>query len=160
MDRNFQIASLIFPSFQQETVLYQEPMSNFLSWRRLAIKAIDLGRRTRMAKYLPELENSQWQPTQTLAEIQITRLQQILTFASQNVPFYIRLFAQNKWHMKDFRTLADLERLPVITKEMLRTAPFDFRPQGPRLWLSHKSRQTGGSTGEPLAYRVANDALE
>lgn len=128
-------------------------------WHKLALTAIDLGRQTQIAKFLPELENSQWLPAKTLAEIQITRLQQILTFASQYVPFYMRLFAENKWYPQDFCTLSDLERLPIITKDILRNAPLDFSPQRSDLQLAYKYRQTGGSTGEPLAYRVANDAF-
>lgn len=134
-------------------------MTNPSFWNRLALTAIDLGRQTQIAKFLPELEKSQWLPTKTLAEMQITRLQQILAFASQHVPFYIRLFAENKWHPRDFCTLSDLERLPIITKEILRSTPLDFRPQGTDFQLIYKSRHTGGSTGEPLPYRVANDAF-
>src|ERR1041385_5927729 len=134
-------------------------MTSLLSWRRLALTAIDLSRRTQTAKVLPELQNSQWLSTKALAEIQIRRLQEILTFASQHVPFYIRLFAENKWKPRDFCTLSDLERLPVITKDILRSTPLDFRPQGTDFQLAYKSRHTGGSTGEPLAYRVANDAF-
>lgn len=134
-------------------------MTNFSLWPRLALATIDLARQTRTARFLPELENSQWLSTETLVEMQIARLQQILTFASQRVPFYIRLFAEKKWNPRDFCTLADLERLPIITKDILRSAPLDFRPQGPDFQVAYKSRHTGGSTGEPLAYPVANDAF-
>ncbi len=134
-------------------------MTSSSPWRRLALKAIDLGRQTHISKFLPELEDSQWFPTRTLTEMQIVRLQQLLAFASQHVPFYMRLFAENKWRPRDFCTLSDLVRLPIITKEILRGAPLDFIPRGLDPQLSYKSRHTGGSTGEPLMYRVANDAF-
>ncbi len=134
-------------------------MTNSPFWQRLALLALDLGRQTQTAKFLPGLEQSQWLPTKTLADLQITRLQQILTFASQQVPFYVRLFTENKWNPRDFCSLSDLEKLPVITKEILRSTPLDFRPQGSNFQLAYKSRQTGGSTGEPLPYLVANDAF-
>ncbi|MBN1569573.1 MAG: phenylacetate--CoA ligase family protein [Acidobacteria bacterium] len=126
---------------------------------RLALKAIDLGRHTEIAKFLPVLEQSQWHPAESLAQSQIVRLQQILAFASQHVPFYMRLFAQNKWHPGDFGTVSDLDRLPIITKEILRSAPCDFMPHERKFRSAYKSRHTGGSTGEPLSYRVANDAF-
>ncbi len=134
-------------------------MTNSSFRNRLALAAIDLGRRTRIAKYLPELEKSQWLPTKTLAEIQLARLQQILTFASQYVPFYMKLFTLKKWTPQDFCTLSDLEKLPIITKDILKSAPEDFIPEGSDVQIAYKSRHTGGSTGEPLAYRVANDSF-
>ncbi len=134
-------------------------MTNSSYWQRLALTAIDVGRQTHIAKFLPELATSQWLPTKTLAEMQLARLQQMLTFASQHVPFYIRLFAENRWHPGDFCSLYDLESLPIITKDTLRRAPLDFMPRQPDSHFGYKSRHTGGSTGEPLAYRVANDAF-
>lgn len=134
-------------------------MNNSPILRRLALKGIDLGRKTEIAKYLPMLEQSQWLHTKSLAQMQIVRLQQILAFASQYVPFYIRHCEQNKWHPKDFGSLSDLGRLPVISKEILRTAPDEFRPMRSHVQPAYKSRQTGGSTGEPLSYRISNDAF-
>lgn len=131
-------------------------MTNSSLWNQLTLTAIDLARQTKTARFLPELENSQWLSTKTLAEMQIARLQQMLAFASQHVPFYIRLFAEKKWTPRDFCTLSDLERLPIITKEILKSKPRDFEPN---FQIAYKSRHTGGSTGEPLAYRVANDAF-
>lgn len=134
-------------------------MTNPTFWNRLALTAIDLGRRTEIGDVLPALEQSQWLPADALAQMQIVRFQQILGFASQHVPFYKKLFAEHKWHPSDFVTLSDLGRLPIITKEVLRSAPLEFRPDTCELPIGHKSRHTGGSTGEPLSYLVANDAF-
>lgn len=134
-------------------------MRNFRIWQKLALTAIDLGRRTAISTFLPAFEESQWLPTELLAYMQIVRLQQTLGFACEHVPFYVRLFEQNKFHPDDFRTLSDLERLPIITKDIIRKAPLDFIPQGSDILIPYKSRHTGGSTGEPLEYRVANDAF-
>ncbi len=128
-------------------------------WRSLALTAIDLGRGTRISRFLPELEDSQWSSAEALAQTQIARLRELLAFASQQVPFYARLFAENNWDLEDFCTFSDLEKLPVVTKDVLKRAPLDFRPRAPGSQVAYKSRRTGGSTGEPFAYRVANDAF-
>ncbi len=130
-------------------------MPNF--FRPASLALVDLCRGTNIKEHLLTLEKSQWLEPQMLLVAQMANLQRLLRFASAHVPFYMRLFIQEQWAPDDFRTLADWQQLPVVTKSMIRQAPTDFVPCGVR--LRYKSRQTGGSTGEPLSYKVSNDAF-
>ncbi|MFK4853088.1 phenylacetate--CoA ligase PaaK [Microbacterium sp. ZW T6_19] len=62
---------------------------------------------------------------ETLAELQLQRLQWTVHHAYENVPLYRRKFDEHGVHPDDIRTLDDVSRLPFTTKADLReTYPF------------------------------------
>jgi len=62
-----------------------------------------------------------------LAQLQLERLQSTLTRVARNVPYYRKTFAAQGIDPDDFRSLADLARLPFTTKAVLRDAyPYGF----------------------------------
>ncbi|GFK93497.1 Phenylacetate-coenzyme A ligase [Fundidesulfovibrio magnetotacticus] len=62
-----------------------------------------------------------------LAQLQLERLQSTLTRVARNVPYYRKTFAAQGIDPDDFRSLADLARLPFTTKAVLREAyPYGF----------------------------------
>lgn len=67
-----------------------------------------------------------WEPKfesmrrEELEQIQLERLQATLTRVARNVPHYRRTFAAMGIDPDDFRSLADLARLPFTTKDVLR----------------------------------------
>jgi phenylacetate-CoA ligase len=68
----------------------------------------------------PELHSRE-----TLAELQLQRLQWTAHHAYENVPLYRRKFDEHGVHPDDIRTLSDVQKLPFTTKADLReTYPF------------------------------------
>jgi phenylacetate-CoA ligase len=124
----------------------------------LALTGIELGRGIKIRKKLAELQRQQWLTYQELIELQTSKVKRLVQFAGEQIPFYIHLFAEKNWTCNDFQTLTDLQKLPVITKSMVRHNPKEFMPEQADL-ARYKSRHTGGSTGEPFSYRVSNSAF-
>jgi len=91
------------------------------------------------------LEQAQWWPRERLHDYRDQLLRSLVAVAYQEVPFYRELFDAAKVKPEDIRHPEDLQKLPIVTKDMLR--------QG---YPSHTTRHTGfkqyevhtsGSTG-------------
>lgn len=105
------------------------------------------------------MEQSQWWSPQQLRELQLQRLRALLQHAHAHVPYYAHLFARLGFDPNQVDSLDDLRRLPVLTKDAMRTHGDAFRSGV----AGHLARSnTGGSSGEPLVFylgkeRVAHD---
>lgn len=102
-------------------------------------------------RLLREYEESQWWPAERIEALQMQRLRDFLGSVAARVPYWRGLFASQGLSVRDFRTLSDLRRLPVIDKGLIRS-------QGARWRAEHAARQvamsTSGSSGEPLRFEV------
>jgi hypothetical protein len=81
------------------------------------------------------------------------RLRAVVTHAYENVPFYRELFERHGVRPGHIRGVADLCRVPVITKRDLRAAPVGStlaRAYDPARLLTAR---TSGSSGEPFEMR-------
>lgn len=88
-------------------------------------------------------------------EKQNRRMRTSLNYAYESVPYYHRIFRKHNIKPEDMRTTHDLRKLPILTKEDIRTNWDDLKPIG----LEHTKygqRATGGTTGTPLTYRISN----
>ena len=93
---------------------------------------------------------SSWWPPDKLRRHQWHRLQPLLAHAYAHVPMYRELYDSAGFHPRDVRGLADLDRVPVLSKERLRaTAPAARVAHFVRLAACRKV-STSGSTGSPL----------
>jgi phenylacetate-coenzyme A ligase PaaK-like adenylate-forming protein len=88
----------------------------------------------------------------TLRERQNTQLRLLVRHAVENVPYYGRLFKERGLRAADIQTTEDLQKLPVLTKDIIRKNQDDFAS---RAELPYKNGSTGGSTGDPLKYRMS-----
>ncbi len=77
------------------------------------------------------------------------KLQKTLWYAYECVPFYRKKFDHAGIHPRDIKTPADLEKIPVATKEELRNAKEKIFAKGFSP-LNTYSSKTSGSTGEPF----------
>ena len=108
-------------------------------------------------KYLDEAERAQHLPAGDLADLQLVRLRQLLIHAAQASPFYARRFAEIRFDPAALRTVADLRKLPLLTKadiQQNRTALM-ATTLAPDEILEN---QTGGSTGAPLRFAVSRES--
>ncbi len=101
-------------------------------------------------KCTAELRRSQWWTPAEFAVHQIMELRNHLLHAYQVAPYYKRLFDAYGFRPQDIESLADLRKLPVLTKENVRANPNDFLAGGKpnRRWNAFF---TSGTTGSPLA---------
>jgi len=103
--------------------------------------------------YYQELQRIQWWPKEQLEELQLERLQALVKHAYQNVPYYHRKFTEAKLRPDDIRTLADLTKLPALTKKDIREYRDELVARNlPKNKLIPSA--TGGSTGEPLQFYI------
>jgi phenylacetate-CoA ligase len=102
------------------------------------------------------LEESQWWSAAQLRELQLRRLRTLLEHAAGEVPYYRELLQRLNLSPADFRELADLQKLPFLTKPLIRAnqeALKSARAQGLARF------NTGGSTGEPLIFFIGKDRV-
>ena len=107
-----------------------------------------LGRRS--FAILGELEESQWWPKERRDELRLRRLQELAASAYEHTPYWRSVMDAAGIRPSDIRTLADLQRFPLLDKETVRVRREDmvWRGEGPRLQLV----RTSGSTNEALQF--------
>ncbi|PHV04487.1 capsule biosynthesis protein CapK [Janthinobacterium sp. BJB412] len=104
-----------------------------------------------------QLEQTQyWKPEQ-LRQLQLERLRRLLLRAASQVPYYRELFATLGFEpRRDLRSLADLARLPLSDKAVMRSQSARLRADdaGPLARFN-----TGGSSGEPLVFYIGKERV-
>ena len=122
--------------------------------RNLMLPAGDRVFGSRLAKRLAFLEEAQWWEEGRLQSHRNALLSEVIRIAYEEVPFYGDAMRAVRTKPEDIHTSADLQRLPVVTKQMLiegypaRTT----RKTGQKTYES----STSGSTG--TNFRVLEDA--
>lgn len=95
------------------------------------------------------LRSSRW-PPERLRRLQEDRLRKLLFHAYKNVPLYRKLYDEAGFQPKDFRSLDDLNKVPVLQKKRLKAAsPEEIVAQVVDL-SQCETVKTSGSTGAPL----------
>lgn len=102
------------------------------------------------------LEASQWLGADALARLQAERLRRFMTDIGSHVPYYRALLAQAGLAGADIRTPADLQRLPFLTKDLIRHNSEALKSEraGPLV-----RSNTGGSSGEPLVFYMGSERV-
>ncbi len=114
---------------------------------------------SRHLRHLRLLQERQWNPPETIQAQQCEAVRRLFFHAYDTVPYYRSLFITHGWHPSDFRSLEDLQHLPVLTKAdiranaaALRSSAFDAN--------AVTLKTTSGSTGVPLEIAVNRDSME
>ncbi|MGO9568066.1 MAG: phenylacetate--CoA ligase family protein [Desulfomonilaceae bacterium] len=97
------------------------------------------------------LSESETWDEKTLADYQEKRLQIQVDHCYANVPYYREVFQQNGLAPRDIRTVDDLQKLPFLTKEIVRKRKKDLIATNISL-LNREEAFTSGSTGAPLDF--------
>ena len=103
-----------------------------------------------------ELETSQWWPGECLANLQLERLRALVRTAGEHVPYYRELFRRIGFDPRDMAALTDLQRLPFLTKETIRSN-LEALKSGRALGLARFN--TGGSTGAPMVFFIGKERV-
>ena len=67
-----------------------------------------------------ELSRNQWAKLEDLKRQQESALRVAVEYAYENVPYYHDQLKRMNLHPDDFKRLKDLEKLPIITKSIMR----------------------------------------
>jgi len=125
--------------------------------RHMLARVLNFSRGTRTIKCQSELKKSQWWPPDKILELQNQRLRQLVDYAYDNVPYYRLIFDERALKPNDIKSSADLVKLPVLTKKLIRSNFDSMLAQGfPSKDIVLHS--TGGSTGEPLRFYSTKNA--
>lgn len=97
------------------------------------------------------LNRSQWFSRSELEEFQNRRLNEIISFAHEHIPYYRRVFDERGLRPSDISCANDLQKLPYLTKDLIRDNFKDLhlphmRPYKPKLI------QTSGTSGTPVRF--------
>lgn len=109
-------------------------------------------------EYYDFLLESQWYGESEIEGYQYEKLKCLINYSYKNVPYYKELFKQNKLSTSDIKTIEDLKKIPILTKETVRKRYNDLinpNYKG-RIINSH----TSGSTGKALHFLFTHDAIK
>ena len=126
-----------------------------LSMSRLAAMVGSATRPSRLRMYRSYM-TSQYELLDIRCARQEERLAASLSHAEGTVPYYRQMFAKLGTHARDIHGVRDLWELPVLTKSIIRENPDAFYPRT-RDREPFVEGRTGGSTGQPLRYRMSTE---
>jgi len=103
------------------------------------------------------LESQKW-TAEELETYQEEHLQILVRHAYENVPFYHDLFQKNHLVPSDIIVIADLHKIPVISKNDLRKHPQDYYLARNISTKKCIHLNSSGSTGAPFGYFITPEA--
>lgn len=86
------------------------------------------------------------------------KLKNLINHCYENVPYYRRVMDDNNIRPEDIRSAEDLDRLPVLTKSIIRNLSKELLAKNITEVVVSWSK-TGGTTGEPVQYAKMRNAL-
>jgi phenylacetate-CoA ligase len=131
-------------------------------WRRAVWREVRDGSRPASPRYWsPGLERA---PRERLAEIQARKLRAAVRFASARIPMYRRSFAAVGLEPGDIRSLDDLARIPITTKQDMARDLAEHPPWGTytsvddEVWRERgwQTFMSSGTTGRPRVFRYTS----
>jgi len=124
--------------------------------RNVLIPLYDFATGNPTRRYMRELEKSQWFTRGKIKELQEKRLRRLIKHAYETVPYYHRIFRKNKLNFNDIKSLDDLAKLPILSRENVRDEFDALISRGyPRKKMVYGC--TGGSTGEPIRFYTTRE---
>lgn len=97
-----------------------------------------------------QLARTQWLDRQGLEELQFNLLRRLLHHCYATVPYYRRRMTELRIKLDDVRSLEDIKRFPVLTRQDVLDARDSLVSSKYPRWL-RRTAYTGGTTGTPLA---------
>ncbi len=99
------------------------------------------------------LKNSEWWSREQIDNYQQKQLQKLINHCVKNVPYYTDLFQDLKLSPTDINSVNDLQKLPILTKQIIRDN-YDKLFSKDIKFRKTKAHSTGGSTGVPLQFKT------
>lgn len=102
----------------------------------------------RYPEYRALLEESQWWDPSRMRAWQAERLRRLLAHAYENVPYYRDAFRRHGYDPARFKGLEDLEKLPVLSRDIVKHRGNELIARGSMGALTEG--HTSGTTGSPI----------
>jgi phenylacetate-CoA ligase len=129
-----------------------------VSLRRGALKLYQIATGRRILARLDELNRTQWLGRDEVMALQRDKLQRLVEYAYQYVPYYRRIFDQAGFRPDDLhRDLEALRKLPILTKAIIREDFDEMMTTEPQRRQRMSKLATSGSTGHPLIFMQDSD---
>ena len=106
-------------------------------------------RKTSIIKTLEFLRQSQYWDEERLEIYRVNKLKELIEFSSRNVPYYENLFQKIKLKSSDIRSTSDINKIPLLTKDIARKENNNLVARYFKV-NNIKKGKTGGTTGTPL----------
>ena len=114
-------------------------------------------KRPMILNYYKEFMRNNSKSAEELEFQQNKQLKSLINFCFDHIPYYQRLFTSLHLTKTDFNSIKDLEKLPILTKDQIKSEPESFISANVKTNFINGS--TGGSTGVPLKYRMSGMLL-
>jgi phenylacetate-CoA ligase len=102
---------------------------------------------------LDQLNRTQWLEDHNLIALQQGKLQRLLEYANQYVPYYRRTFAEVGFHPEDMRSdPGSFNKIPILNKSLIREHFSELQTTDPQRRKQLSKVTTSGSTGQPLVF--------
>jgi len=88
--------------------------------KKISYPLQDVVNGTSILATLKELNKSQFWPLEKQQEYQFEKFLRLLHHSVENVPYYRDLFRQEKLILADIKEPADIQKIPLLTKEIAR----------------------------------------
>lgn len=145
------------------TTHYQEKKGWRKLWFKLFMASMPVHHwliRRESGYYYQLLNKSQWLRSSDIEELQLKSLKKLIHHAYYHVSYYRQLFDQHKIKLADIQSLADLQKIPFLTKADIKENLYFSM-----LSDNHDKRKllkatTSGSTGEPFMFYLDKHQLE
>lgn len=129
------------------------------AWGAMALRGAGAIVGRRFTDALGEMHSAQWLPAEETRARTEARLAGLLRHAAKNVPFYRDTYRRLRLAPDGLCTIADLARLPVVSKATHREQPQGhFLADSVPPWR-HLERSTSGTTGEPFRFCLDREAM-
>jgi phenylacetate-CoA ligase len=120
------------------------------------LKLLDVLTGKTSREYLKLYRQTQWYSQEQMKDFQLAKLKKLIQHCHDHVPYYRKIFTQLDLQTENIRSLDELQRIPLLTKEIIQENYSDFIPDNNLTIKGIKTSQTGGTTGNILFKR--NDA--
>jgi phenylacetate-CoA ligase len=126
----------------------------YVTMRRKVLQLHERVTGRRILDRLDELNHTQWLNRDELQALQRAKLQRLVEYAYQYVPYYRRIFDEVGFMPSELRLdLAHLSKLPILTKTVIRENQNDLLTTEPYRRRQMSKLSTSGSTGQPLIFK-------
>lgn len=132
-------------------------LRNFIS-ENIILPMSDLATGQCVHKYFKFLKGTEKWTRKQIDDYQNERLRLLIRHAVSNVPYYRDLFNRLGLKAEDIQTKADLSKIPVIDKSIMRREGMErlTAENFPKKHILYE--RSGGSTGEPLSYYITKES--
>ncbi len=107
----------------------------------------------RILQFKRKWEALQYSAPESVAQYQLERIKKVIKHCRQHVPYYRDLFQENDIHPQDIHSLRDLQKIPELSKDILREQ--QERMVSEKGWhFLREQLLTSGTTGDKISIWV------